>query len=75
MTQLKHFTFNILSFVDLHNQIDLSSSEDIQQTFNDFKNNQTMSYIDYFHNKHSSRCFIYTYSYQSNSYGYVTNNF
>ncbi|CAF3094044.1 unnamed protein product [Rotaria sp. Silwood2] len=75
MARLKNFTFNIDSFLHLRNQIDLTSTEDIKHTFRDFKNNHIISYIDYFHNDHSSRCFIYTYPYKWKSYGYITNNF
>jgi hypothetical protein len=43
MPRLKKFTFNIRSFLDLRNQIDLPSIEDINRTFSDFKNNQIIS--------------------------------
>jgi len=46
--QLNKFEFNIHSNVPFDNQNDLSSNEDIQKTFNDFKNNLIISRIDFF---------------------------
>jgi hypothetical protein len=48
MPKLNKFTFNIRSTVRLDNQINLLSNEDIQYTFNDFRNNQIISWVDYF---------------------------
>ncbi|CAF5207484.1 unnamed protein product, partial [Rotaria magnacalcarata] len=48
MPQLNQFVFNISSTIDLNNEIDLPTNDDIQNTFRDFKNNQITSYINYF---------------------------
>ncbi|CAF5222903.1 unnamed protein product, partial [Rotaria magnacalcarata] len=48
LLKLKKFSFNIRSIIDLDNQTNLPSNEDIQQTFQDFQDNQIISCIDYF---------------------------
>ncbi|CAF4180285.1 unnamed protein product [Rotaria sordida] len=48
MSQLNKFVFNIRSTIHLHNEIELPSNEDIQNTFKDFKDDQIISCIDYF---------------------------
>ncbi|CAF3364107.1 unnamed protein product [Rotaria sp. Silwood1] len=70
-----------LSFVDpypdlyLSNQIYLPSKEDIQHTFKDFKDDQVISYIDYFQKEQYSLCHIYSYSFKLKYYHTITNNF
>ncbi|CAF4421091.1 unnamed protein product, partial [Rotaria sp. Silwood2] len=44
MIQLDKFTFNIHSWFGLRNQIYFPSNENIQHTFNNFKNNKIISY-------------------------------
>ncbi|CAF3030763.1 unnamed protein product [Rotaria sp. Silwood2] len=75
MPRLNKFTFNIRSYLDNRNQNDLPTTEDIKHTFSDIKNNQIISYVDYFQSRRSGWCSIYTYPYILKSYGYVTNNF
>ncbi|CAF1431574.1 unnamed protein product [Rotaria sordida] len=74
MIQLNKFTFNIYSIVYCHNQINLQSNEDIQNTFNDYKYNKIICSIDYL-KKRSSQCRIYSYPYKLKFYNYITNNF
>ncbi|CAF2786092.1 unnamed protein product [Rotaria sp. Silwood2] len=47
--------------------------EDIQHTFRDFKDDQVISYIDYFQERQSSLCHIYLYPEQLKYYYTVTN--
>jgi hypothetical protein len=75
MTQLKKFTFNIRSYLNVLNESDLPTNEDLKYTFRNFKNNQIISYIDYFPFKREGWCSIYTYPYTMKIYSYVTNNF
>ncbi|CAF4303641.1 unnamed protein product, partial [Rotaria sordida] len=75
MLRLDKFTFNIRSVLHLHNEINLPSNEDIQNTFRNFKNNHIISCLDYFQEQQSSQCLIYSYPYKSKFYKYITNNF
>jgi hypothetical protein len=75
MIQLRKFTFNIRSYLNVRNESDLPTNEDLKYTFSHFKNNQIISYIDYFPIKRECWCSIYTYPYTRETYGYVTNNF
>ncbi|CAF1465152.1 unnamed protein product [Rotaria sordida] len=49
--------------------------EDIQHTFRDFKDDQVISYVDYFQKEQCSLCHIYLYLDQLKYYYTVTNNF
>jgi hypothetical protein len=75
MPRLDKFTFNIDSSVFFHNQIDLPSNDDIQNTFNAFKNNHIICSLEYFQGGQSARCLIYTYPYKLKHYHRITNNF
>jgi hypothetical protein len=75
MTQLKKFLFNIRSTINLSNQINLLSNEDIQQSFLDFTDNQVISCVDYFPNINTGQCHIYSYPYTLYYYYNITNNF
>ncbi|CAF1519878.1 unnamed protein product [Rotaria sp. Silwood1] len=61
MLRLDKFTFNNRSVLYLHNEINLPCNADIQNTFCDFKNNHIISCVDYFEEKQSSQCLIYSY--------------
>ncbi|CAF3878103.1 unnamed protein product [Rotaria sp. Silwood1] len=75
MLFLNKFTFNIRSFSHFYNQINIPSNEDIQHTFNDYKDNQIISCVDYFPSRNSSQCHIYSYPYKLKHYDNITNNF
>ncbi|CAF4173351.1 unnamed protein product [Rotaria socialis] len=75
MPRLKRFQFYICSDRYYPNQISLQSKEDIQHLFKDFKDDQIISYIDYFQEGQHSLCHIYLYSYKLKYYHTITNNF
>ena len=68
MSQLNKFTFNICSSECSNNQNDILSNEDIQHSFNDFKNNHIISYVDYFQERQDAKCHIYSYPYKLKFY-------
>ncbi|CAF5133013.1 unnamed protein product, partial [Rotaria sp. Silwood1] len=74
MPRLNKFTFNIRLFYPA-NRTNLPSNEDIQQTFKDFKNNQIISYVNYFEKRKCGYAHIYSYPYRMKYYDNVTNNF
>ncbi|CAF2344402.1 unnamed protein product [Rotaria sp. Silwood2] len=51
LPRLKTFAFNICSFIDHYNQIDILTNEDIQNTFRGFPNNQIISCVNDFPDK------------------------
>jgi len=53
-----------LTIIIFNNQISLSSNEDIQKTFIDFKDNQIISSVDYFSKVERGRCHVYSYPYK-----------
>ncbi|CAF1128301.1 unnamed protein product [Rotaria sordida] len=75
MSRLNTFTFSIRSLVDLRNQTELRSNEDIQHTFKNFKYNQIISYVDHFQEKQYSQCHIYSYPNKRKYWNNITNNF
>ncbi|CAF5104578.1 unnamed protein product, partial [Rotaria sp. Silwood1] len=75
MIQLNIFTFNIHSWFGLCNQIYFPSNENIQHTFNNFKNNKIISCIDYYPKNQYGQCHIYSYPYRLKYYKHITNNF
>ncbi|CAF3716106.1 unnamed protein product [Rotaria sordida] len=75
LLRLNKFVFNIRSRLPLNDQVYLSSNEDWQLSFNDFKNNKIISCIDYFPDRKEGQCHIYSYPYQAKYYEYITNNF
>jgi hypothetical protein len=74
LLQLNSFTFNIRSF-NSYNQTELSSNEDIQQSFKDFKYNRIISCVDVFQKNSFNQCHIYSYPYKWKCYQNITNNF
>lgn len=76
MLKLKSFTFNIRSTIHLNNhQTNLLSNQDIQNTFNNFLNNQIISCVDYFSEMKQGQCHIYSTPYEWKTYDQITNNF
>jgi hypothetical protein len=75
MPCLSKFTFNIRSYLNNCNQIDLPVNEDVKKTFNDFKTNHIISYTDYFPSQRSGSSSIFTYPYTLKTYNDITNNF
>ncbi|CAF3133663.1 unnamed protein product [Rotaria sp. Silwood2] len=75
MPQLNQFLFSICSIIDLNNEIDLPTNEDIQNTFRDFKNNQITSYINYFSESKKGKCQIYSYPVTIRRDEFIANNF
>jgi hypothetical protein len=75
MTRLNKFTFDICSIIRRANQINIPSNEDIQYTFRNFKNNQTISCVNYFPEANECHCHIYSYPYTLTYYNNITNNF
>jgi hypothetical protein len=75
MSRLETFNFNIRSFNRFSNETNLPSNEDIQKTFNDYRDKQIFSYIDYFQETQHSHCHIYSYPYQLKHFDDITNHF
>lgn len=75
MLKLKKFQFYIRSNIFLSNQINLQSNDNIQNTFKDFKNNNIISWTDYFVDSQQGQCHVYTYPYKLNEYCKISNNF
>jgi hypothetical protein len=75
MSQLKKFSFGIRSTIYLDNNINFPSNDDIQNTFKDFKDNEIISYVDYFSMSSNIQCHIYSYPYKRKKYERITNNF
>ncbi|CAF1397323.1 unnamed protein product [Rotaria sordida] len=75
MRKLNKFTFNIRSTLRLNNQVNLLTNQDIQSTFENFKNNEIISYIDYFSKSNLFNYHIYSYPYRWTCYDGITNNF
>ncbi|CAF4936759.1 unnamed protein product [Rotaria sp. Silwood1] len=75
LLQLNTFTFNIQSISYGPNKTNLSSNEDIQQIFKDFKYNQVISCVDYFEEWKYSQCLIFSYPYKWKYYNDITNKF
>jgi len=74
LPQLNKFMFNVRSSIPVEYQINLPSNEDIQYTFKDFKNNQSIS-IDYFPEAKDVQCHIYSHPYIWKDYKNITNSF
>ncbi|CAF1425397.1 unnamed protein product, partial [Rotaria sordida] len=75
MPRLNQFTFYIRSSMYTGNKFDLPLTEDIQCTFIDFRNNEIISYVNYFLEAKESQCHIYSYPPLMEYYGDITNNF
>ncbi|UJR09477.1 hypothetical protein I4U23_013715 [Adineta vaga] len=76
MPNLNNFVFSIHSVIhNLDFSTHLSSNQDIQHTFKDFKDYQIVSYIDYFPNEKTGRCHIYSYPSQMRYYYKLANSF
>jgi hypothetical protein len=74
MPLLKKFTFNIRS-IWFDSPMNVSSNEDIQQTFKDFKDMHIISCVDYFQKRKYSQCLVYSYPYELEHYRQITNQF
>ncbi|CAF4820389.1 unnamed protein product [Rotaria sp. Silwood1] len=75
MPRLNQFTFYIRSSIYTGNKFNLPSTEDIQRTFIDFRNNEIISYVNYFLEAKESQCHIYSYPPLMEYYGDITNDF
>lgn len=75
MQRLNQFTFDILSVMGTNNERNLPSKEDIQYTFRDFRDDEILSYIDYFPSTKEGQCHIYTPSRRARFFHTITNNF
>ena len=75
MSLLKIFQFNICSFVERYDRLNLLSNEDIRNTFRQFPNDQVMSCIDYFPEEDKGQCHVYSYPYTLKTYERITNHF
>jgi hypothetical protein len=75
MPLLDKFTFNIRSLSRLSKLIDFPSNEDIQHTFNNFRDNQIISCVDYFQERRYGQCQISSYPYQLKHYNEISNNY
>ncbi|CAF3019069.1 unnamed protein product [Rotaria sp. Silwood2] len=75
MPRLNKFTFNIRVINNFPNQMNFPSNEDIQCTFNDFKDDQIVSCVNLFQENHYNYCHIYTCPYRMKYYDIITNNF
>ena len=75
MLQLNTFAFHICSIMFINDQIDFSSTEDIQRTFNDFQNTKIISYVDYFQERRLAQCHVHSYPSKTKYYQNITNQF
>ncbi|CAF4648677.1 unnamed protein product [Rotaria sp. Silwood2] len=66
---------SILTYVNKDTILSLVIDINIQQTFKDFKNNQIISYVNYFEKRKYGYGHIYSYPYRMKYYDNVTNNF
>ncbi|CAF3477139.1 unnamed protein product [Rotaria socialis] len=67
--------YDELTVPHLQRMSNLEKLKDIQHSFKDFKDDQIISYIDYFQEGQHSLCHIYLYSYKLKYYHTITNNF
>ncbi|CAF1618108.1 unnamed protein product [Rotaria magnacalcarata] len=58
-----------------YNETDLPRNEDIQQSFQDFTYNRTISCVDHFQGSRYNQCHIYSYPYEWKCYNKIRNNF
>ncbi|CAM4804891.1 unnamed protein product [Rotaria magnacalcarata] len=74
LPQLSVFTFDIrsLMFID---QINLPSKKDIEESFRDFQYTKIISYVDYFLEKKTGQCHVFSYPSEMPYYQKITNNF
>ena len=75
MSQLKQLTFDIRSVMYIRNVINLPSKEDIQRTFIGFHYPDIVSCVDYFRERESAQCHVYSYPCLMPYYDDITNNF
>ncbi|CAF1589247.1 unnamed protein product [Rotaria magnacalcarata] len=75
MLQLNQFKFYIHSRMFINNEMNLPSKQDVQQTFEDFKDNQIISYVDYFLERKKGHCHVYSCPFLMKYYEGITNNF
>ncbi|CAF1230143.1 unnamed protein product [Rotaria magnacalcarata] len=75
MPRLNQFMFYVRSSMYTGYKFNLSSTEDIQRTFIDFRNNEIISYVNHFLERKESQCRIFSYPPLMNCYGDITNYF
>ncbi|UJR34916.1 hypothetical protein I4U23_027694 [Adineta vaga] len=75
ISSLNQFSFHICSTLFINNQMNLSSNQDIQETFIDFQKNQIISYIDYFPQRNQGQYHIRSYPFLMKFYHDITNHF
>ncbi|CAF3259377.1 unnamed protein product, partial [Rotaria sp. Silwood2] len=75
LTKIKHFDFDIYSYIYMENQLKYPLKEDIQQTFKDFPFRKIISCVDYIHNRKQAQYHIYSYPFLMKFYKQITNNF
>ncbi|CAF1367885.1 unnamed protein product [Rotaria sp. Silwood1] len=75
LTKIKHFDFDIYSYIYMKNQLNFPSKEDIQQTFKDFPCTKVISCVDYIHKRKQAQCHVYSYPFLMEFYEQITNNF
>ncbi|CAF4596256.1 unnamed protein product, partial [Rotaria socialis] len=75
LPQLNLFTFDIRSLMFINNQINLPSKKDIEESFRDFQYTKIISYVDYFREKKTGQCHIFSYPSEMPYYQKITNNF
>jgi hypothetical protein len=75
MSQLNQFTFDIRSVMFINNEMNLPSQEDIQRTFEDFQYTKIISCVDYFRERKTGQCHVYSHPFLMECYENITNNF
>ncbi|CAF3540478.1 unnamed protein product [Rotaria socialis] len=75
LPQLNLFTFDIRSLMFINNQINLPSKKDIEESFRDFQYTKIISYVDYFREKKTGQCHVFSYPSEMPYYQKITNNF
>lgn len=75
LPRLKRFCFNIRSIIRAWNQIDISSDEDLQKTFQDFQDQQIVSCVIIFPEEKQAYCHVYSRPYTIRCYDDVANHF
>ena len=75
MPLLTKLTFHICTLTRFYNQINCPSNQTIQQTFQDFKNQNIICSTDYMKQTGYSQCRIYTHPYRLKYYDDITNQF
>lgn len=75
LSHLRIFQFNICSFVDRYDRLNLLSNQYIRNTFQNFPTDEIVSSIDYFPEENRSQCHAYSLPYTLTTYERITNHF